>query len=298
MTTTPALEVRELTKRYGSQAVVEDLTFEARSGRIVAFLGPNGSGKTTTLRAILGLIRPDNGTTAVGGHPPRTLARPWSRAGVMLDGASPHPKHSASAHLRTVGAALGIPRSRVSEVLELVDLTAHQWRRIEDYSLGMKQRLGLATALLSSPDVLVLDEPANGLDPAGNRWLRRFLRDFADAGGAVLVSSHVLSDVALFADDIVVIDDGKLVWSGPADQLQGATIVTARVSEPARLARELYNSNAQVESQGDVLTVTGMTSEDIGIVAARVGVTVFELTLRHRSLEEAFLALTNQKGQN
>jgi ABC-2 type transport system ATP-binding protein len=183
-------------------------------------------------------------------------------------------------------------------VLSLVDLTANRRRRIEDYSLGMKQRLGLATALLASPDVLVLDEPANGLDPAGNRWLRNFLREFADSGGAVLVSSHVLSDVALIADDIVVIADGKLVWSGPADQLQGAGVVTARVSDPERLARDLDNAAAHVEREGDVLVVTGMTNEDIGALAARAGITIFELASRHRSLEEAFLTLTTQKGHN
>ena len=210
-----------LTKRYGDVVAAEDLTFSLEAGTVTGFLGPNGAGKTTTLRLLLGLVEPTVGEALVFGHRYRELDQPARRVGAVLESSDFHPGRSGRDHLRTLALAAEIPRSRVEEVLDLVELEPVAARRVKTYSLGMRQRLGLAAALLGDPELLVLDEPANGFDPAGARWLRSFLRGFADRGGTVLVSSHLLAEVAQTVDRVVIIDRGRLVASALLDELAG-----------------------------------------------------------------------------
>jgi ABC-2 type transport system ATP-binding protein len=215
----PVVTVTLLTKRYGELVAVDDLTFSLRSGTITGFLGPNGAGKTTTLRLLLGLAEPTAGAALVFGRPYRELDNPARRIGAVLETSDFHPGRSGRDHLRTLALAAEIPSSRVEEVLELVELSEAAERRVRTYSLGMRQRLGLAGALLGEPELLVLDEPANGLDPAGVHWLRRFLRRFAEQGRTVLVSSHMLAEAAQTVDHVVIIDRGRRVTSGRLDEL-------------------------------------------------------------------------------
>lgn len=220
MTTTDGhVVVDHLSKRFGAVLAVDDLSFEVRPGRVTGFLGPNGAGKTTTLRMLLGLVSPTSGTATVSGRRYTDIPRPAHVVGAALEAASFHPGRSARDHLRVLAPQVGVPDSRCDEVLALVGLTDAADRRVGGFSLGMRQRLGLATTLLGDPRVLVLDEPANGLDPAGMRWLRDLLRGFADDGGAVLLASHVLSEVRQVADDLVVIGQGRVVADGPLDAL-------------------------------------------------------------------------------
>jgi ABC-2 type transport system ATP-binding protein len=212
--TSPAIAVRGLSKSFRGQAAVEDVHFDVLAGRVVGLLGPNGAGKTTTMRMILGLAAADSGAALIHGRPYRELDRPALTLGAVLDTGGLHPGRSGRDHLRIVAAEIGVPSARIDTVLDEVDLRAAADRRVAGYSLGMRQRLALAAALLGEPSTLILDEPANGLDPAGMRWLRRLIRSFADAGGSVLLSSHVLSEVALVADDIVVIVDGRVAAAG------------------------------------------------------------------------------------
>jgi ABC-2 type transport system ATP-binding protein len=216
---TDVVSVRSLTKRFGDMTAVDDLTFSLRPGTITGFLGPNGAGKTTTLRLLLGLAEPTTGDALVFGRPYRDLEEPPRRVGAVLESNDFHPGRSARDHLRVLAAASGIAPARVDEVLALVELEDAARRRVRTYSLGMRQRLGLASALLGEPDLLVLDEPANGLDPAGVHWLRRFLRGFADGGGTALVSSHMLAEAALTVDDVVIIDRGRRIAIGRLDEL-------------------------------------------------------------------------------
>jgi ABC-2 type transport system ATP-binding protein len=222
----PVVSLGGLTKRYGDLVAVDDLSFSIRSGTITGFLGPNGAGKTTTLRLLLGLAKPTAGDASVFGRPYRELDDPARRVGAVLESSDLHPGRSGRDHLRSLALAARIPGDRVDEVLEVVELTAAARRRVKTYSLGMRQRLGLAAALLGDPELLVLDEPANGLDPAGVRWLRRFLRAFADRGGTVLVSSHMLAEAAQTVDRVVIINRGRLVASGTLDELtdRGTTL--------------------------------------------------------------------------
>ncbi|MCL3777216.1 MULTISPECIES: ATP-binding cassette domain-containing protein [unclassified Actinomyces] len=208
------ITIENLIKRHGSRTVLHDLDLVARPGRVTGFVGPNGAGKSSTLRCLLGLDRIDAGTALLGGRPYRELRHPLHTVGAVLDGAGAHPSSTGRAHLRWVAAGSGIPRRRVEEVLELVDLAEAAGRRVRTYSLGMGQRLGLAAALLGDPEILILDEPVNGLDPAGIRWMRDLMRERARAGGTVLVSSHVLSELAEVADDITVISEGRVRASG------------------------------------------------------------------------------------
>jgi ABC-2 type transport system ATP-binding protein len=226
----PAIEVVGMYKRYGRTAVVDDLSFTAAYGRVVGFLGPNGAGKTTTLRALLGLIRPTAGTARIDGHPFGELADPVHTISALLDGGMSHPGRSGRDHLRGLARAADVPDRRVEEVLSLVGLEAASHRRAGAYSLGMRQRLGLAAALLGDPRVLVLDEPANGLDPQGIRWLRRLRRSLAAEGRAVLVASHALPEVAQTVDDVVVIHDGRAVLQAPLDRLLAEHSTGARMS--------------------------------------------------------------------
>jgi ABC-2 type transport system ATP-binding protein len=215
----PAIVARRLTKRFGDVTAVDDLSFEARAGAVTGFVGPNGAGKSTTLRIILGLVEPDEGASAVLGMPYGSIPHPGRTVGAVLETQSFTPLRSGRNHLRVLAAAGGLPDARVDEVLDVVGLTPAAGRRAGSYSLGMRQRLALAAALLGDPAVLILDEPANGLDPQGIRWLRTFLRRFADDGRAALVSSHVLSEMQQLADDVVVIDHGRLVRQAPMREL-------------------------------------------------------------------------------
>ena len=210
----PAIQVTGLSKRFGAVQAVSDATFRVEHGRVTGFLGPNGAGKSTTLRMLLGLIRPDRGTALIDGRAYREIPSPVSTVGAVLDIAAAHPRTTARAHLRTYAALAGLPRERVERVLSAVQAEGFADRRIGTFSTGMRQRLSLATALLGDPAVLVLDEPSNGLDPAGIAWLRGFLRSFAAAGGAVLVSSHLLNDLEHSVDDVVLIDRGLITWAG------------------------------------------------------------------------------------
>jgi len=221
MNASSAIEIADLHKSFGDVRAVAGVSFSAAAGRVTGFLGPNGSGKTTTLRALLGLVRPDRGTAVIGGRPYRQLADPLREVGAMLE-ASAHPGRSARDHLRVLAAEARVPVSRVDELLRLVDLEGAARRRVGGFSLGMHQRLGLASALIGDPPVLVLDEPANGLDPIGMRWLRDFLRALAGEGRAVLLSSHALGEVAQTADDVVVISHGRVVAAAPLAELTGA----------------------------------------------------------------------------
>jgi len=288
------IEVVSLSKRFGKTQAVSDLSFRVEPGTITGFLGPNGAGKSTTLRAILGLVHPDAGRATVLGLPYRQLDRPLHRVGAVLEASEVHPGRSGRNHLRVQAAAAGLPRSRVEEVLSLVELSAAAKRRVKGYSLGMRQRLGLATALLGDPEVLVLDEPANGLDPAGIRWLRDFLRSLAAERRTILVSSHVLSEVSQTADSVVIIHRGTLVQQGSIAEVvagaQGATRV--RSPQAQRLRDLLAAEGATVTEVGDGLLAANVRPERVGEVAAANGVVLHELTVEYATLEEVFLELT------
>jgi ABC-2 type transport system ATP-binding protein len=293
------IEVEGLTKRFGSTLAVDDLTFAVRPGTITGFLGPNGAGKSTTMRAILGLVHPSAGRTAVLGGPYRELDDPMRRVGVLLETFDAHPGRSGRNHLRVLAVAGGIPRSRVDEVLGLVDMGTASRRRVKGYSLGMRQRLGLAAALLGDPEVLVLDEPANGLDPQGIRWLRDFLRSLAAEGRTILVSSHVLSEVAQTVDDVVIVHRGRLVRHAAMAEVEAmaAGSTTVRSPEAERLAGLLSEQGIAAQAvAGDRLAVDG-PAERVGEVAAAHGVVLHELTVERATLEEVFLELTGEPGE-
>ncbi|HUI36287.1 MAG TPA: ATP-binding cassette domain-containing protein, partial [Gaiellaceae bacterium] len=256
MADAPPVEVRALTKRYGSTVAVDGLSFGIAAGRITGFLGPNGAGKTSTLRALLGLVRPTSGEALVEGQPYARLRDPLGTVGAVLESESFHPARSGRNHLRVLATAAGVQAARVDEVLEQVELTGAARRRVGGYSLGMRQRLSVAGALLGWPRLLVLDEPANGLDPEGIRWLREFLRSFAAGGGTVLISSHVLAEVAQLADEVVIIHRGRLVTREPLAALTaragGGTVV--RSPDEERLADELRRAQIEVSAaEGQLL---------------------------------------------
>jgi ABC-2 type transport system ATP-binding protein len=256
------IEVEHLTKRFGATVAVDDLSFSVSPGSVTGFLGPNGAGKSTTLRAILGLVHPDAGRTAVLGRPYAELAQPYIRVGAILETGEAHPGRSGLNHLRVLATAAGIERSRVAEVIDLVEMKGYARRRVKTYSLGMRQRLALAAALLGDPRVLVLDEPANGLDPQGIRWLRDLLRSLADEGRTVLVSSHVLAEVAQTVDDVVIIHKGRLVQHAKMAELAGMTGPAAVVRTPdaGRFAEVLRAAGIDVGAGGDgKLTVGAAT---------------------------------------
>jgi ABC-2 type transport system ATP-binding protein len=288
-----AIETVGLTKRYGSVTAVDDLTFSVRDGAVTGFLGPNGAGKTTTLRMILALARPTAGHATVLGQPYAKLAEPARVVGANLEIAGAHPGRKGRDHLRALAAMAGLPRSRVNEVLRLVELEGAASRRAGKYSLGMRQRLGLAATLLGDPQVLVLDEPANGLDPQGIRWLRDFLRGMASEGRTVLVSSHVLAEVAQTVDDVVVIHRGRLVDQGPVSRLTAGGHVLVRTPQPDVLRAALEQAGLTAGVDGEELLVDADDPARVGDIAFGAGVPVHELTTRATSLEEAFLALTS-----
>ena len=292
------LEIRELTKRFGTTAAVDGLSFTAEPGRVLGFLGPNGAGKTTTLRVLLGLTLPSSGAATVDGRRYRELKDPVRMVGAVLEGPQFHPGRTGRNHLRVLALAAGLPESRVDEVLRLVELDGAGAKRVKAYSLGMRQRLSLAGALLGDPGALVLDEPANGLDPQGIRWLRDFLRAEAGRGRTVLVSSHVLAEMAQTVDQVVVISRGRLVAEGTLEELtRGAEApVWVRSPEAERLRGALASKEgvtAEAGSAGaDWLAVRGASLELVGTTAAEEGVAVFELYRPRQSLEHVFLELT------
>jgi ABC-2 type transport system ATP-binding protein len=287
------IEVENLSKRFGKTQAVAGLSFRVEPGTITGFLGPNGAGKSTTLRSILGLVHPDAGRAVVLGVPYRRLGRPLHRVGAVLEASEVHPGRSGQNHLRVLATAAGLPRSRVDEVLTLVELTAGGKRRVKGYSLGMRQRLGLAAAMLGDPEVLVLDEPANGLDPAGIRWLRDLLRALAAQGRTILVSSHVLAEVAQTVDRVVIIHRGRLIQQASIAEVlagaQGATRV--RTPEAARL-RELLVAEGVEVNDADGALLVDLPPERVGEIAAQHGVVLHELTVERATLEEVFLELT------
>ena len=293
------IEVAGLTKRYGATVAVDDLSFSVQSGTITGFLGPNGAGKSTTMRAVLGLVHPTAGTTAVLGVPYRDLDHPVRRVGALLETFDAHPGRTGRNHLRVLALAGGIPKSRVDEVLGLVDMSSAGRRRVKGYSLGMRQRLGLAAALLGDPEVLVLDEPANGLDPQGIRWLRDFLRSLAREGRTVLISSHVLSEVAQTVDDVVIVHRGRRVRHAAMAEVEamaaGSTIV--RSPEASRLARLLEAAQLQAQVVAPERLVVASPPERVGEVAAANGVVLHELSVERATLEEVFLELTGEPGE-
>jgi ABC-2 type transport system ATP-binding protein len=290
-----AIEIEGLSKRFGKTQAVQDLSFTVPEGTVVGFLGPNGAGKTTTLRMLLGLIHPDRGTTRIEGTPFAQLPDPAATVGAVLEVGGSHAGRSGRNHLRALALAAGIPRTRVEEVLELVDLSGAAHRRVKGYSLGMKQRLGLAAALLGNPRVLILDEPANGLDPAGIRWLRDLLRSLADQGHTVLVSSHVLAEIANTADYAVVISKGRSIAQAPVAELVAGGDSGVRVSSPeiAKLGAALTKAGATVEELRSGTIVThGLSADEIGKAALAQKVVLSELTPTAATLEDVFLELT------
>jgi ABC-2 type transport system ATP-binding protein len=288
------IEVQNLSKRFGKTQAVDGLSFRVESGTITGFLGPNGAGKSTTLRSVLGLVQPDAGSATVLGRPYRELDKPLHRVGAVLEASEVHPGRSGRNHLRVQAAAAGIAPSRVDEVLDLVELSAAAKRRVKGYSLGMRQRLGLATALLGDPEVLVLDEPANGLDPAGMRWLRDFLRSLAAEGRTVLVSSHVLSEVAQTADRVVIVHRGKLIKQATIPEILATAHGATRVRSPdaARLRQLLAEQGGAVTEVGDGALAVELPPERVGEVAAANGIVLHELRIESATLEEVFLELT------
>jgi ABC-2 type transport system ATP-binding protein len=288
------IEVDSLTKRFGATLAVDDLSFTAAPGTVTGFLGPNGAGKSTTLRAILGLVRPTAGRTAVLGRPYRELDRPVERVGAVLETFDAHPGRSGRNHLRVLAAASGLPSSRVDAVLALVELTGAARRRAKGYSLGMRQRLGLAAALLGDPEVLVLDEPANGLDPQGIRWLRDLLRALASEGRTVLTSSHVLAEIAQTVDEVVIIHRGRLVRHSTMAEVEAMAAGAARVRSPdsERLAAVLAQAGLDWRSLGDGTLAVQVSPERVGELAAAHGIVLYELTAERATLEEVFLELT------
>jgi ABC-2 type transport system ATP-binding protein len=290
------IEVEHLTKRFGNTLAVDDLSFKVREGSITGFLGPNGAGKTTTLRVVLGLVRPTSGSARVLGRPYRALETPTGQVGAVLEASSFHPGRSGRNHLRVVSAASGLPPSRVEEVLEIVGLSADAGRRVGGYSLGMRQRLSLAAALLGDPRVFVLDEPANGLDPQGIRWLRELLQSLAGEGRTILISSHVLAEVEQIADEVVIIHRGKFVEHATTAELAARAAGGIRVRSPQadRLRAVLEQAGIKVSSaDGDLLSVADTTTAKVGDLAGANGIVLHELVAETSSLEEAFLELTS-----
>jgi ABC-2 type transport system ATP-binding protein len=289
--------IRGLTKRYGTVTAVEGLSFDVPAGQVTGFLGPNGAGKTTTLRMLLGLVQPSAGTALIGGQPYHKLTQPRAEVGAVLEATGFHPGRKGRDHLRVLARAAGLPADRVAEVLDRVGLTSAARRRVGRYSLGMRQRLALAAALLGDPEVLILDEPGNGLDPAGMASLRELLRGLAAEGRTVLVSSHVLSEAAQTVDRVVIISSGQLRFSGALTELADASAVTVTSPRAGDLATVLKASGYEAEMAGDTtLQVRGAGAAEIGRLAAQEGFALTSLGEGPSALEQAFLRLTGEDG--
>jgi len=294
------IEVQGLVKRFGPATVVDGLGFAVGAGTVTGFLGPNGAGKTTTLRMLLGLVTPTSGQAVIWGKPYRELGSRRRRVGAVLEASGFYPGRTVADHLRVRCAATGAARSRIGAVLAETGMGELAGRRAGGLSLGERQRLGLAGALLGEPEVLILDEPANGLDPAGVLWLRGFLRQLGEQGRTVLVSSHILAEVAQFADRAVVIDRGRLVSAGPVTELVKAVrqAVMVRTPRAEALRAALASEGAAVRAVApDRLEVTGLGTEEVATLAAALGIPVFEMNADADSLEEAFLRLTATEGR-
>ena len=294
------IELRDLTKRFGDLVAVDHLSFEVDAGTVVGFLGPNGAGKTTTLRMLLGLVTPTSGTATINGLPYRRLEQPTRVVSAALEASSAYPGRTASNHLRIQALAGRVDAIRIDEVLELVGLTSAANRKVGEFSLGMRQRLGLATALLSEPEILILDEPANGLDPEGVHWLRQLLRGFAYEGRTVLVSSHILAEVAQTVDAVVILDRGRLIARSTLEDLGANSGSVIRVRTPKaevlRIALLEKGKSAKLTAP-DRLEVADATSEQIGLLAAELGIPIFETATETPDLEDIFLRLTNNDQQ-
>jgi ABC-2 type transport system ATP-binding protein len=292
------IEARGLTKHYGDKLAVDGLSFDIRPGKVTGFLGPNGSGKSTTMRMIVGLDGPDAGTVRVNGRRYRDLPWPLREVGSLLEAKAIHPGRSARAHLWMLAQTNNIPKSRVGEVLDLVGLHDVAGRRAGKFSLGMGQRLGIAAALLGDPEVLLFDEPVNGLDPDGIRWVRNLLRGLASEGRTVFVSSHLMSEMALTADEVVVIGRGRLIAQMPVEELISAdhrsyVRVRSPQLDPFKLALQRAGASVELEADGS-LSVRGMGEADIGDLALAEHVALHELAPQSASLEEAFMELTGE----
>ena len=291
------IEAVNLTKRYGDKTAVDNVSFTVEPGTVTGFLGPNGAGKSTTMRMIMGLDKPTNGKVTVNGRPYRELSAPLCEVGALLDAKGLHGSRSARSHLRQLAASNGIPAKRVDEVLEITGLTSVAKKRVKGFSLGMGQRLGIAAALLGDPGVLLFDEPVNGLDPEGVKWVRDTCRRLAGEGRTVFISSHLMSEMALTADHLLVIGRGRILSSGPVDDvIASATTDRVRVASPqaSRLA-ELMASHklAARPVEPSVLETTATTAATIGEIAAKNGIVLHELTTIRASLEEAYMTLTS-----
>ncbi|MEV3939121.1 ABC transporter ATP-binding protein [Glycomyces sp. NPDC049804] len=290
------IEVHDLTKRYGDKTAVDGLTFTVKPGIVTGFLGPNGAGKSTTMRMILGLDRPTSGTATVNGRPYADHADPLHQAGALLDAKAVHTGRSAYRHLHALAATTGIPKSRVDEVIDIVGLHQVSRKRVGGFSLGMGQRLGIASALLGDPDVVILDEPTNGLDPEGVLWIRNLMRDLAAQGRTVFVSSHLMSEMALTAEHLIVIGKGRMIAdTSVSGFIENAANESVRVRSPHANALHdlLAGPGATVLSvDRGLFEVTGLTAETIGDRAAAAGIALHELTVVRPSLEEAFMELT------
>jgi ABC-2 type transport system ATP-binding protein len=288
------IEVRDLTKRFGTFTAVDSLSFSVEPGRITGFLGPNGAGKTTTLRMLLGLVRPSAGTATIGGQRYVDIERPQTVVGSALEATNFHPGRSGRDHLRVLADTAGVSTARVDEMLELVGIPAAARKRAGGYSMGMRQRLGLAAALLGDPQVLLLDEPANGLDPEGIRWLRQFLRHLSRQGKTILVSSHMLSEVEQTVDDVVIIANGRFVRQGSMESLHGEKTSIVATSDAIALAAALGAAGLGVTVQdAHRLTAAGDDLARIGDVALRAGLPIHELRAHQTDLEELFFELTD-----
>ena len=292
------IETRNLTKRYGRVNAVEDVSFTAVPGRVTGFLGLNGSGKTTTLRILLGLSRATRGEALINGRRYQELDVPLRQVGAVLEQGLSHPGQSGRDHLITPGLLCGATKARVDDLLEYVGLGDDADQRTGAYSLGMRQRLAVATALLGEPPVLVLDEPANGLDPSGMAWLRELLREHARSGGTVLISSHLLGELELLIDDVVIIADGRVRLATPLAGLAGGGgHLRVRGGDLNPLGQAYVQAGAEVESDGRFLYVTGLTAEQAGDIALHAGVPIYELAAEVPNLEEVFLSLAGGGAQ-
>ncbi len=288
------ITVSGLTKKYGDRTVVDQVSFQLEPGTVTGFLGPNGAGKSTTMRMITGLVPATSGTALIDGRPYTSLPNPGAVMGTLLDAAAVHPGRTGRTHLQLIAATLGVPAQRADEVLEMVDLTAAGGRRIGGYSLGMRQRLGIAAALLADPPVLMFDEPANGLDPEGIRWMRDLLRGHASRGGTVLLSSHLLGEVEHTVDRLLVIGSGRIVADGPIHELLAGDGTAVRAADPPSFEAALVSAGLDVQHRdGDVLVRPGATPDRIGALAAAGGHALIDLRPAEQGLEDLFFQLTD-----
>jgi ABC-2 type transport system ATP-binding protein len=290
------IEAHELTKRYGDKTAVNAISFTVRPGSVTGFLGPNGAGKSTTMRMIVGLDRPTAGSVTVNGKPYAAHRAPLREVGVLLDAKAVHTSRSARNHLRAMAATHGIAARRVDEVIEMTGLQSVAKKRVGGFSLGMGQRLGIAAAMLGDPRTLILDEPVNGLDPEGVKWVRTMVRHLADEGRTVFLSSHLMSEMAQTADELLVIGRGRIITSGPvADVIEATQGTTVRVRSPrmTELAELIRRTGVSVSSaEPGLVEVRGRSAEEIGDLAAAAGIALHELTPVRASLEDAYLTLT------